>query len=121
MNRCMIGDRIGWYCRLMELFERAASRQAVHELLDELLAAAGDGLGAPPVRIEGGAMLVPAELYDLLIKLIDEHGLAGRVGAAVDADYKRQQDELRSAAAELGLDPGQVAPQRKHAALPAAG
>jgi len=63
----------------MELFERAATLETAHELLDELLAAAGDGLGSPPVRIEDEAVLVPAGLYELLVRVIEEHGLDGEV------------------------------------------
>lgn len=111
MSACTIGDRIDWYCRIMDLLERTATREAARELLDELVASAGDGPGTPPVRIEGGAVLVPSGLYDLLIELIDQHGLANQVKAAVDADYERQQHELAMAADELGLATEQVAPR----------
>jgi hypothetical protein len=111
MSPCAMSDRIEWYRRLMELFERTATREAARELLDELLAAAGDGVGTPPVRIDGGAVLVPAELYDLFVKLLDENDLSGQVEAAVSADYEQQRRKLRSAAAELGLDPSMVAPE----------
>jgi len=105
-----MADRVDWYCALMELFERTASRETAHELLDELLAAAGDGLGSPPVRIENEAVLVPAGLYELLVRVIEEHGLDDEVQEAIDADYARQQDDLRAAAGELGFDPDEVFP-----------
>lgn len=109
MNVCAVDA--GWYRRLVELFEFTATQQAAIDKLPALLMAASRGIGAPPVRIEGEAVLVPAALYDLLLKLLEEHGLGDQVKLAVDADYERQEHELRETAAELGLDPGQVAPR----------
>ncbi|MGA2929955.1 MAG: hypothetical protein ABSG43_29000 [Solirubrobacteraceae bacterium] len=93
----------------MELFEFTASQQAAIDQLPALLMAAGKGAGTPPVRIEQEAVLVPVALYELLLGLLDEHGLAGQVKLAVDADYARQEHELRATAGELGLDPEMVA------------
>jgi hypothetical protein len=109
-----IGTR--WYLQLMELFEFTANQQAAIDRLPALLMAAGKGIGTPPVRIEDEAVLVPAALYDWLLKLLDEHDLGGQIKTAVDADYARQEEELRAAATELGLDPDQVAPRSQQAA-----
>jgi hypothetical protein len=116
MDECLFAGGREWYLRLVELFEFTATRKAVTERLPALLAAAGDGIGTPPVRVEGGAMIVPAELYDLLLKLVNEHGLGGQVQVAVDTDYERQEALIRSAAQELGLDPDAVAPRSASAA-----
>jgi hypothetical protein len=109
VNLRIVG-RERWYLRLMELHELTATRQAARDMLDALLAAAGDGLGTPPVRINDEAVLIPAGLYDLLVRVIEEHGLDNEVQGAVDADYARQQHALRDAAVELGFDPDVVAP-----------
>jgi hypothetical protein len=93
----------------MEPLEFTATREAVKDRLPALLAAAGDGIGSPPVRVEGGAMIVPAALYDLLVKLVEEHGLGDQVQLAVDADYERQEANIRRAAEELGFDLHEVA------------
>ena len=115
MSERGIADRIEWYLRLMELFEVSATRDAVVDRLPALLLAAGKGEGALPVRIEGKAVLVPAQLFDLLIDVIERHGLDAEVQQAVDADYARRERELRSMADELGLDPGVVTPRQDQA------
>ena len=105
-----IADRIEWYRRLMDLFEVTATREAVADRLPALLLAASKGKGALPVRIEGKAVLVPAQLFDLLVEVIERHGLDDEVQQAVNADYARQEGDLRSLASELGLDPEQITP-----------
>jgi hypothetical protein len=108
MSVFVVVDGCWWYRRLVEMFEFTATRQVARDKLDALLAAAADGIGSPPVRIDNEAVLVPAALYDLLVRLVEEHGLGALVQEAVNADYQRQESELRAVAVELGLDPEYV-------------
>ena len=110
----LVGEGAEWYRRLVELLEFTATREAVRDRLPALLAAAGDGIGSPPVRVEGGAMIVPAALYDLLVKLVEEHGLGDQVQVAVNADYERQEANISRAAEELGFNSDEAtSPSRK--------
>lgn len=105
MSASPMSDSTRWYFRMMDLFEVSVDRQAVIDGLPALLMAAGLGAGSLPVRIEDSAVLVPAGLYDLFVRVIEAHGLDEEVQEAVDADYRRQEDELRAVAGELGFDP----------------
>lgn len=97
-----------WYRRLMELPEVSATREAVRERISGLLMAAAGGIGSPPVRIDGDVMILPAALYDLLVQLVDEHGLGEKVQRAVEEDHQRQEAALRRAAEDAGLNPREV-------------